>query len=111
MYRSPGGPPFIPAWPSPDNRMRVPSSTPGGMSTDSVRSFCIWPEPLHCLHGLRTTRPAPRHFGHVRSMVKKPWLARTFPCPEQVEQVSGLLPASAPEPLQLSHSTRLGTRI
>ncbi len=43
--------------------MRVPSSTPGGMSTESVRSFCTWPEPLHVLQGWRTTRPVSAAFG------------------------------------------------
>ena len=42
--------------------MRVPSSTPAGTLTDRVRS--------------RVTRPAPAQFGQVRSIEKKPCVAR-----------------------------------
>ena len=48
--------------------------------------------------------PRPWHEGQVRSMVKKPWLARTLPRPAQVGQVVGLVPALAPEPEQVSHA-------
>src|SRR3974377_2065259 len=47
----------------------------------------------------------------VRSIVKKPWLARTFPNPWQVGQVTGIEPASAPAPAQASQVTDAGTRI
>ena len=40
--------------------------------------------------------PRPWQEGQVRSMVKKPWLARTLPAPPQVGQVDGLVPALAP---------------
>ena len=40
-----GGPPRRPASPSPARRMRVPSSTPAGMLTDSVRSLITRPAP------------------------------------------------------------------
>jgi hypothetical protein len=36
---------------------------------------------------------------------------RTVPCPWHVGQVSGLVPGLAPEPLQISQFTQLGTRI
>jgi hypothetical protein len=49
--------------------------------------------------------PRPWHDGQVRSMVKKPWLARTLPIPPQVRQVDGEVPALAPEPEQLSQVT------
>ena len=39
IYRSPGGAPIGPASPLPVRRMRVPLSTPGGISTSSV---CTW---------------------------------------------------------------------
>ena len=41
--------------------------------------------------------PRPWQLGQVRSMVKKPWLARTLPWPAQVGQVVGLVPARAPD--------------
>ena len=44
-------------------------------------------------------------------MVKKPWLARTLPMPPQVRHEVGDVPALAPLPEQLSHTTLVGTRI
>src|SRR5207245_88738 len=64
--------------------MRVPSSTPAGMLTESVRSFCTCPLPRHALQGLRTNWPRPWQLGQVRSMVKKPCCARTLPAPEAI---------------------------
>ena len=52
-----GGPPRAPASPSPARRMRVPSSTPGGTLTDSVRSRVTRPDPLHDGHGSSMTWP------------------------------------------------------
>ena len=40
------------------------------------------------LQGFRTMRPLPWHCGQVRSMVKKPWVARTLPWPAQVGHCS-----------------------
>ncbi len=91
--------------------MRVPSSTPGGMSTLSVRSFCTWPVPLQALHGFLITLPVPRQVEQLRSMVKKPCCARTLPMPEQVGHCSALWPGSAPTPPQASQATALGTLI
>ena len=77
--------------------MRVPSSTPGGMLTESVRSLVMRPEPWQLWQGSSIVSPRPWQFGQVRSMVKKPWLARTLPWPPQVGQVVGLVPAWAPD--------------
>ena len=85
--------------------MRVPSSTPIGMVTDSVRSRVTRPAPLQDGHGVSMVSPRPWQEGQVRSMVKKPWLARTLPTPPQVRQVVGAVPALAPEPEQLSQVT------
>ena len=57
------------------------------------------------------TRPAPPQDWQVRSMVKKPWLARTLPLPPQVGQAEGRVPTFAPEPLQVSQATIAWTRI
>ena len=46
IYRSPGGPPRIPASPSPARRMRVPVSTPVRDVDRQARSFSTRPEPL-----------------------------------------------------------------
>ena len=50
------------------------------------------PEPLQEPHGSLMISPRPWHDGQVRSMVKKPWLARTLPAPPQVGQVEGCVP-------------------
>ena len=81
------------------------------MLTLIVRSRCTRPAPLQVRQGLLTTRPKPWQAGQVRSIVKKPCCALTLPIPEQVVQVCGLVPASAPVPLQLSQATDPGTRI
>src|SRR5215469_917134 len=91
--------------------MRVPSSTPGGMFTDRVRSRCTRPEPAQDGHGLSITWPRPWHDGQVRSRVKKPCVWRILPYPAQVAQVFGLAPPLAPVPEQSSHITDVGMRI
>src|SRR5690606_3953668 len=100
-----------PASPSPASRMRVPVSTPAGMFTASWRSFSSRPAPWQDLQGFLIVWPAPPQVGQVRSTVKKPWLALTFPMPEQVGQVCGSAPPSAPVPLQAVQATDVGTLI
>src|SRR6516164_3132754 len=90
--------------------MRVPSSTPAGILTDKVRSLTTRPEPLQAAHASLMISPRPWQEGQVRSMVKKPWLARTLPAPLQVGQEAGCVPGLAPEPLQLAQVTLEGTR-
>src|ERR1700722_16958087 len=90
--------------------MRVPSSTPGGMLTDSVFSRRTRPCPPHERHGFSMTVPAPWQVGQVRSIVKKPCCARTRPCPWQVRQGGGEEPPSAPPPRQGSHWAKVLTR-
>ena len=72
MYRSPDGPPRMPASPSPDRRIRVPVSTPAGIFTESERSFSTRPAPEQDLHGLLIIWPMPEHVGQERSTVKNP---------------------------------------
>ena len=55
--------------------------------------------------------PRPVQVGHVRSTVKKPCCARTFPMPEHVGQVDGSAPPFAPDPLHVSQATELETEI
>src|SRR5579875_2259622 len=98
----------MPASPSPDSRMRVPSSTPAGTLTDSERSRVTRPEPAHLSQGLSIVWPRPWQVGQVRSMAKKPCCARTRPCPPQVRQVTGREPGLAPLPAQASQLTLVG---
>ncbi len=58
------------------------------------------------------TLPAPWQVGQVRSMVKKPWVARTLPAPRQVGHSTGAAPSAPPVPLQArSADVELGTLI
>ena len=90
--------------------MRVPSSTPGGMLTESVRSRVTRPEPEHDGQGSSITWPRPWQRGQVRSSVKKPCAWRIWPWPPQVAQVFGLVPVLAPVPEQASQVTEVGSR-
>src|SRR5262249_61223715 len=91
--------------------MRVPSSTPGGMLTESVRSRVTRAEPEQDGQGLSITWPRPWQLGQVRSRVKKPWAWRMRPCPAQVGQALGRVPGLAPEPEQASQVTEVGLLI
>src|SRR5262245_20384847 len=91
--------------------MRVPSSTPAGMLTDSVRSRVSRPWPAQLPHGSEMPCPLPWQVGQVRSTVKKPWDALTAPAPPQVAQVLGCEPGLAPVPLHTSQAVAVGTRI
>ena len=86
----------------------LPSSTPCGMLTDSVRSRVIRPAPPHAAQGSSTTSPRPWQVGQVRSMEKNPCWARTRPCPAQVGQTRGRDPGLAPLPEQASQVTEVG---
>src|SRR6202044_4222752 len=90
--------------------MRVPSSTPGGMLTDKVRSRVTRPEPEHDAQGLSIDWPRPWQFGQVRSSVKKPWAWRTLPWPAHIGHAFGLVPGFAPLPEQASQVTDVGMR-
>src|SRR5262249_49012476 len=94
----------------PARRIRVPSSTPEGMLTESVRSRVTRPEPTQLGQGFSITWPRPWHETQVRSSVKKPCACRTRPRPLQVAQVLGLVPALAPVPEQASQVTEVGSR-
>ena len=87
----------------------MPSSTPAGMFTDSVRSRVTRPAPAQERHGSSMVSPRPWQVGQVRSMEKNPWLARTRPAPPQVAQGFGLEPGFAPVPEQASQAIEVGT--
>src|SRR5262245_44994050 len=90
--------------------MRVPSSTPAGILTESARSRVTRPDPEQVGQGLSITWPRPWQLTHVRSSVKKPWAWRILPCPPQVGQALGFVPALAPEPEHGSQVTDVGMR-
>ena len=78
----------------------MPSSTPCGILTDSVRSRVTRPEPAQDGQASSIIWPRPWQPGQVRSSVKKPCACRTRPAPPHIEQVFGLVPALAPVPEQ-----------
>jgi hypothetical protein len=91
--------------------MRVPSSMPEGMFTESVRSSVTRPCPEHFAQGSLIVWPRPWQVGQVRSIEKKPWLALTRPEPEHMAHVTGWVPGFAPEPEHSVHAMEDGTRI
>src|SRR5262249_60757587 len=95
----------------PASLIRVPPPPPAGMFTDSARSRVTRPEPEQDGQGLSITWPRPWQPGQVRSRVKKPWAWRMRPCPPQVGQALGLVPALAPEPEQAPQVTEGGIPI
>ena len=84
---------------------------PAGMLTDSERSSVTRPWPPHLPHGSLIVWPRPWQGGQVRSIEKKPWLARTRPEPPHIAQVTGCVPGLAPEPEHSEHWIEVGTRI
>ena len=89
----------------------MPSSTPAGMLTESVRSRVTRPAPPQFGQGSSMTSPRPWQVGQVRSIEKKPCAARTRPWPPQVGHCRGFEPALAPEPAQASQVIEVGILI
>ena len=92
--------------------MRVPSSTPGGMLTDSVRSRVTRPEP-RAGRARVLDHLAAALAGRAGALEREEALRVRGPCraPPQVAQVFGLVPALAPVPEQASQVTEVGMRI
>ncbi len=89
--------------------MRVPFSTPEGMRTVTVRSVAVRPWPEQPVQGLSITSPWPSQVGQGAIVTIWPssdcWTRWTWPEPLQAVQRVGLVPGSAQEPEQRSHST------
>ena len=103
--------PLGPTAPSPDNLIRLPSSTPAGMLTSSFLFFLVLPSPLQVPQGSVITWPAPPQAEHVLSTVKKPWDALVLPDPPQIPQFFKPFPFSEPEPWQESQRTSVSKDI
>jgi len=71
-YKSPDGPPFSPALPSPETLNRVPLSTPAGILIFNFFHTCLTPFPPQALQGSLITCPVPPQFGHSATWVKLP---------------------------------------
>src|SRR5262245_29414868 len=89
--------------------MRVPSSMPAGILTESLRSSVVRPAPRHSGQGSEMTEPRPREVGQVRSIEKKPCAARTRPAPSQDGHVLGEEPGLEPLPEQVLQVILVGT--
>src|ERR1700681_3852528 len=93
--------------------MWVPSSTPAGILTFTVRRVRTRPSPSHSGHGRRITVPKPPQPGHGRDVITWPrndlvtWL--TSPRPLQTSQVLGWVPGAVPSPEQLGQTTAVST--
>ena len=109
--QTPAGPPLGPASPSPDKRIRSPTSTPAGTFTDRVLCLSTRPAPAQALQGSAITSPRPRQRGQVCCNEKNPWDTRTCPAPLQSGQALAAVPVFAPEPPQSSQPASTGMRI
>src|SRR6185503_13390924 len=107
-YRSPGGPPALPASPSPLMRSWLPVSTPPGILIWSLRSTVTWPSPPQSLQGVATMRPVPWQRPQVRATLKNPCWNVTWPRPPHDVHVLGEVPGAAPLPWQVAHGSARG---
>src|ERR687898_241522 len=108
-YRSPAGPPRMPASPLPGRRIREPSLTPAGMLTRYFLSSRSLPCPPHVGHGSSITVPEPPQREHGRVIENTPWPWDSTPRPWQTGQTIGEVPGRAPVPRQVLHATWVAT--
>ena len=91
----------------------MPSATPGGMRTPTVRRERTRPSPPHCRHGSGITSPKPRQLGHGREVTTWPRNERctlcTSPRPLQMSHIVGTLPGAQPDPVHSPQSTAVST--
>ena len=106
-YKLPGTPlPVIGTSPLPSTRILVPSSTPAGMRTSSVRRPRTLPTPSQSEHesaGLMLV-PLPPHAGHVEAIWNPFWMTKVLvPVPLHTPQVDFRAPFFIPAPSQVPH--------
>jgi len=111
MTRSPGGPPFVPRSPCPDNLTLEPVSTPAGTETWMLRSWWIFPSPPHAPHSVSGLSPRPTHAGHGRLTANPPWPKETVPAPPHSSHFFHVVPGAPPDPPHVAHSSFMGTAI
>ena len=88
----------------------MPSSTPAGTLTESVRSLVTRPEPAHLSHGFSIVCATAVTRGTGALDGEEALLRPTRPWPPQVLHVTGLEPGRAPEPAQASQASDVGMR-
>ena len=86
---------------------------PPGICTSTGSVVRRRPRPRQSVQGESMRAPRPRHAGQVDVCTNCPKAVFetccTWPLPPHVGQVAGVVPGSAPEPLQRSHSTMVST--
>ena len=91
----------------------MPSSTPAGIFTVSVRRERTRPSPEHSRHGSGMIVPNPRQAAHGRRVRISPRNDRctwaTSPAPRHVSHGTGCEPAAVPSPWQVVHTTAVST--
>src|SRR5687768_13924114 len=105
MRRSPGGPPFTPFPPCSLSRILLPSSTPAGTVTASLRRARISPVPWQVGQRCEGTWPRPRHTGQGRVTANPPCPNEIVPRPEHSVHALNVAPGAAPLPLHVEHSS------
>src|SRR5690606_4261246 len=112
-YTSPAGPPPGPTSPWPVSLMRVPVSTPAGMSTVRVRRLRTRPSPEHSGHGSGITVPNPWHAPHGLDVMTWPRNDRatrwTTPRPPHTSHVRGEVPGRQQLPWHVGQTTAVST--
>ena len=78
--------------------MRLPSRTPAGMFTRSLRMLRCAPVPAQVGHGSSITVPEPLQFEQGWEIEKIPWLWDSIPRPLHTGQTLGVVPGLAPVP-------------
>src|SRR5215472_19167333 len=79
-YRSPAGPPFVPAFPLPASLILCPSRVPALMRNSSCSFFVSTPSPSHVGQGF-CILPEPPHRGHWMLNFILPPICVTWPVP------------------------------
>ena len=91
----------------------MPSSTPAGTLTVSVRRARTRPSPEHSPQGCSMIDPSPEQRGQVRVVMTWPRKDRctccTSPRPRQVSQVIGYVPEAVPAPVHVPHTTAVSS--
>ena len=91
----------------------MPSSTPAGIFTETVRRARTRPSPAQLGHGCGITVPVPEQVGQGRLVITWPrnerWTLCTSPRPPQVSQLAGWVPGAVPAPAQVPQTTAVST--
>src|SRR5213078_926201 len=90
-------------------RSFVPSSVPAGTVITRRFSTRTSPLPPQVWHRSEGTRPLPRHTGHGRFTAKPPCPNEITPRPRHSGQVDSVAPGAAPLPLQVGHTSAIGS--